>query len=266
MRTIGVLIAVLLFVVGVAGWLIRKVERVVGIAGPVVTLLCCLAAPARADASTCEPLKLRYDRADLDKATVTCREESYLAQVFPGPGAAIPHAVDDKDAPPVAAPVTDGSAPAADAPRKITIPLDDIVLDNIAPYLTKCWGTACVMPDAAVNAILINVATWKREAGAVSLGGGVALLLWADTPYASGIAAHLTGVLTDEPGRASFAMPTVGLVFARYLQVGLSRRIVDGPDSTYISVAGNLPWDLFTRATIPERAQMARAARGGDGQ
>lgn len=191
MKFLEVLIVSLLLVVGIVGWLIRKAERIVGIAGPVAALLFCLATPARAD----------------------------------------------------------------------------IVLDNIAPNLTKCWGSTCLMPDAAVNAALFNLDSKKWEAGAVSLGGGAALLLWSDTAYASGPAVHVTGVLTNEPGKSSFAMPTVGLVIARYLQLGFSYRWAsDGPSSSYLSVAGNLPWDLFTRATIPERAQMARAARGSDGQ
>jgi hypothetical protein len=137
----------------------------------------------------------------------------------------------------------------------------DINLDEIAPKLTKCWGNTCIMPDAAVNAVLFNLTTKKLEAGTVSLGGGLALLFWSDQWYASGLVGHVTGVLTQETGKSSFAMPTLGLVFLRYVEVGFSYRwSSDEPNAKYISVAGNIPWDVFTTATLPQRATAARAA------
>lgn len=140
----------------------------------------------------------------------------------------------------------------------------DINLDDIAPKVTKCWGSTCIMPDAAVNAVLFDLSTKKWEAGTVSLGAGLALLFAADQAYASGITAHLTGVLSQEAGKASFAMPTVGVIVARYFEVGYSYRFADGgPNASYISVAGNIPWDVFTKATLPQRATAARLqARG----
>ena len=137
----------------------------------------------------------------------------------------------------------------------------DINLDDIAPKLTKCWGNTCIMPDAAVNAVLFNVDSKKFEAGTVSLGAGLALLLFSDQFYASGIVAHVTGVISQEEGKSSFAMPTVGLAFLRYVEVGFSYRIASGePNTSYISLAGNIPWDVFTTATLPQRATAARAA------
>ena len=144
----------------------------------------------------------------------------------------------------------------------------DIVLDNIVPQLTKCWGTTCVMPDASVNATLFNIKSKQWEVGTTSLGAGLALLFAADSAYSSGIALDVTGVLTQRTGASSFAMPTVGLILARYLKIGYSYRIASGePNSSYISVAGNLPWDVFTTATIPTRkaaavrAESAKAAQ-----
>jgi hypothetical protein len=137
----------------------------------------------------------------------------------------------------------------------------DINLDDIAPKVTKCWGTTCLMPDAAINAVLFNLDTKKFEAGTVSLGGGLALLFFSDQFYASGLVAHITGVITQEEGKASFAMPTLGLVFLRYVEAGFSYRIATGEKNTpFISLAGNIPWDLFTPATLPQRAATARAA------
>ena len=138
----------------------------------------------------------------------------------------------------------------------------DINLDDIAPQLTKCWGTTCVMPDASVNAVVFNLDSKKWEAGTVSLGGGVALLFAADQALASGLTVHLTGVLSQETGKSSFAMPTIGVVLLRYLEVGFSRRFAsDEPNASYISVAGNIPWDVFTRATLPQRSATARASK-----
>jgi hypothetical protein len=140
----------------------------------------------------------------------------------------------------------------------------DINLDDIAPKVTKCWGTTCVMPDAAVNAALLNLSTKKWEVGTTSLGAGLALLFLADTAYASGITAHLTGVLTQTAGQSSFAMPTIGAVFLRYFEVGYSYRLSSTePNASYISVAGNIPWDVFTAATLPQRMQAARLAEAG---
>jgi hypothetical protein len=140
----------------------------------------------------------------------------------------------------------------------------DISLDDIAPKITKCWGKTCLMPDAAVNAALLNMSTKKWEVGTTSLGAGLALLFSADTAYASGITAHLTGVLTQTAGQSSFAMPTIGAVFLRYFEVGYSYRLSSTePNASYISVAGNIPWDVFTTATLPQRMQAARLAEAG---
>jgi hypothetical protein len=140
----------------------------------------------------------------------------------------------------------------------------DLNLDDIAPKITKCWGTMCLMPDAAVNAALLNLSTKKWEVGTTSLGAGLALLFLADTAYASGITAHLTGVLTQTAGQSSFAMPTIGAVFLRYFEVGYSYRLSSTePNASYISVAGNIPWDVFTAATLPQRMQAARLAEAG---
>jgi hypothetical protein len=120
------------------------------------------------------------------------------------------------------------------------------------------------MPDAAVNAALLNLSTKKWEVGTTSLGAGLALLFLADTAYASGITAHLTGVLTQTAGQSSFAMPTIGAVFLRYFEVGYSYRLSSTePNASYISVAGNIPWDVFTAATLPQRMQAARLAEAG---
>jgi hypothetical protein len=140
----------------------------------------------------------------------------------------------------------------------------DLNLDDIAPKITKCWGTMCLMPDAAVNAAMLNLSTKKWEVGTTSLGAGLALLFLADTAYASGITAHLTGVLTQTAGQSSFAMPTIGAVFLRYFEVGYSYRLSSTePNASYISVAGNIPWDVFTAATLPQRMQAARLAEAG---
>lgn len=141
----------------------------------------------------------------------------------------------------------------------------DISLDTIAPRLTKCWGTStCLMPAASVNAAMLNLSTKKWEAGTVALGAGLALLFAADTPYASGLVAHLTGVLSQEPGKSSFAMPSIGVLALRYIEVSYSYRMADGePNTGYLSVAGVVPWDMFTRATIPERAKAARMRAAG---
>ena len=137
----------------------------------------------------------------------------------------------------------------------------DINLDDIAPKVTKCWGTTCVMPDAAVNAALFDISAKQWQVGTTSLGAGLALLFVADSPYASGVTAHLTGVLTQASGQSSFAMPTIGLVLMRYLEVGYSYRFSSSaPNVSYISVAGNIPWDVFTAATLPQRMQTARLA------
>jgi hypothetical protein len=138
----------------------------------------------------------------------------------------------------------------------------DINLDDIAPKLTKCWGTTCVMPDAAVNATLFNLGTKKWEVGTTSLGAGVALLFAADQAIASGLTVHLTGVLSQEAGKASFYMPTVGIVIARYFEAGFSRRFAtDEPNANYISIAGNIPWDVFTKATLPQRVERVKAGK-----
>ena len=136
----------------------------------------------------------------------------------------------------------------------------DFNLDDVAPRVTKCWGTTCVMPAASVNAVLFDLNTKTWQAGTTSLGAGLALLFMADSAWASGLTAHLTGVLAQEG--PSFAMPTAGLVLARYFEVGYSYRFSEGSNTSYISVAGNIPWDLFTKATIPQRARAARAAMG----
>jgi hypothetical protein len=138
----------------------------------------------------------------------------------------------------------------------------DINLDDIAPKVTKCWGTTCLMPDAAVNAALFDVSAKKWQVGTTSLGAGLALLFVADSPYASGLTAHLTGVLTQTAGQSSFVMPTIGAVFMRYLEIGYSYRLSSSePNASYISVAGNIPWDVFTAATLPQRMTAARAAK-----
>jgi hypothetical protein len=138
----------------------------------------------------------------------------------------------------------------------------DISLDDIAPAVTKCWGTTCVMPDAAVNATLFNLGTKKFEVGTVGLGAGVALLFAADQAVASGLTVHLTGVLSQETGKSSFAMPTVGLILLRYLEVGFSYRLAsDEPNAKYISLAGNVPWDVFTKATLPQRVARVKAGK-----
>lgn len=140
----------------------------------------------------------------------------------------------------------------------------DVNLDDIAPKLTKCWGTTCLMPDASVNATMFNIDTKKWEAGVVALGGGAMLLFAADQDYGSGLCAHLTGKMSQETGQNSFAMWSAGAVFLRYLEVSYTRTwLSDGPASQYISVAGNIPWDVFTRATMPNRA---RAAQNKDGR
>jgi hypothetical protein len=100
----------------------------------------------------------------------------------------------------------------------------DINLDDISPKITKCWGNTCVMPDAAVNAALFDLSAKKWEVGTTSLGAGLALLFAADSPYASGAALHLTGVLTQAEGKSSFAMPTIGIVLARYFVPFQQRR------------------------------------------
>jgi hypothetical protein len=93
----------------------------------------------------------------------------------------------------------------------------DINLDDLAPKLTKCWGTTCVMPDASVNAVVFNLGTKKFEAG---------------------------------------------IVLARYFEVGYSRRFAtDEAGTNYISIAGNVPWDVFTRATLPQRSARAKLGR-----
>lgn len=136
----------------------------------------------------------------------------------------------------------------------------DINLDNVVSNVTKCWGTTCVMPDASVNATMFNLGTKKFEAGVVSLGGGAVLLFKSDQGYASGLCAHLSGLLSQEAGKSSFALWSVGAVFARYLEVSYTRSWVSSGDSSqYISIAGNIPWDVFTKATIPQRATAARA-------
>ena len=145
----------------------------------------------------------------------------------------------------------------------------DINLDDIAPKVTKCWGNTCLMPDAAVNAALFDLSAKKWEVGTTSLGAGLALLFVADSPYASGLTAHLTGVLTQAVGQPSFVMPTIGAVLMRYLEVGFSYRFAGSvPNTSYLSVAANIPWDVFTQATIPQRATRARAAmaaqKGGE--
>jgi len=132
----------------------------------------------------------------------------------------------------------------------------DIDLDSIVPRLTKCWGTTCVTPAAAVDAVLFDLQAKKWQGGVTNLGGGVALLFAADTPWASGISARVTGVLSQTG--PSFAMPSIGVVVARYIEVAYSRRFAEGPDTDYVSLAGVVPFDLFTKATIPERAQAAR--------
>lgn len=138
----------------------------------------------------------------------------------------------------------------------------DINLDDIAPKLTKCWGNTCVMPDAAVNATLFNLDTKKFEAGTVGLGAGVALLFASDQATASGLTVHLTGVVSQEAGKSSFAMPTVGVILLRYLEVGFSYRFAsDEPNAKYISLAGNIPWDAFTKATLPQRAARVKAGK-----
>jgi hypothetical protein len=137
----------------------------------------------------------------------------------------------------------------------------DLNLDDLAPKLTKCWSSTCVMPDAAVNAALFDISAKKWQVGTTSLGAGIALLFVADSPYASGLTAHLTGVLTQTTGQSSFAMPTIGLVLMRYFEVGYSYRLSSNePNASYISVAGNIPWDVFTAATLPQRMARARAA------
>ena len=136
----------------------------------------------------------------------------------------------------------------------------DLNLDDIAPKVTKCWGSTCLMPDAAVNAALFDLSAKKWEVGTTSLGAGLALLFVADSPYASGLTVHLTGVLTQTAGQSSFGMPTLGLVLMRYLEVGYSYRFsASAPNTSYISVAANIPWDVFTAATMPVRATRARA-------
>jgi hypothetical protein len=137
----------------------------------------------------------------------------------------------------------------------------DINLDDIVPQFTKCWGTTCVMPDASVDATMYNLTTKKWEAGVVSLGGGAVLLLMADQAYASGVCAHISGLLSQEAGQSSYALWSVGAVFARYLEISYTRSwLSDGAASQYISIAGNIPWDIFTTATIPQRAMAARLA------
>jgi hypothetical protein len=137
----------------------------------------------------------------------------------------------------------------------------DIVLDNIAPSVTKCWGNTCVMPDAAVNATLFDISAKKWTVGTTSLGAGIALLFASDQAMASGLTVHLTGVLSQEEGKPSFYMPTIGVIVARYFEVGYSRAFNgDGTSKGYLSFAGNVPWDVFTKATLPQRAMAARMA------
>ena len=136
----------------------------------------------------------------------------------------------------------------------------DFNLDDVAPKVTKCWGNTCLMPAASVNAVLFDLNTRQWQAGTTSLGAGLALLFWADTPWASGFTAHLTGVLSQQG--PSFAMPTAGITVARYFEVGYSYRFSEYRNTSYISLAGVVPFDLFTRLTIPERARAARAAMG----
>lgn len=137
----------------------------------------------------------------------------------------------------------------------------DIVLDEIAPKLTKCWDTTCLQPAAAVNAALYDLKAGQWMAGTTSLGAGLELLFFADQTYGSGFIAHLTGVVSQQG--PSFAMPTVGVVVFRYAEIGYSYRLQsEGENRHYLSASLTLPWDLVaTGKTLPTRAAAARAGK-----
>lgn len=153
------------------------------------------------------------------------------------------------------------AAPAEAAPVAAPLGFPDINLDDIVPRLTKCWGSTCLMPDGAINAVMFNLGTKKFEVGTASIGAGLMLLFASDSPYGSGVALHLTGVYSQD--KASWVMPTIGAVLARYVQIGYSPRWSSGePMAHFVSLAGNLPGDLFGGETIPLRkARAVRAAR-----
>jgi hypothetical protein len=118
------------------------------------------------------------------------------------------------------------------------------------------------MPDGAVNATLFDISAKKWTVGTTSLGAGFALLFASDQDLASGITVHLTGVLSQEEGKPSFYMPTVGVIVARYFEVGYSRAFNgDGTSKGYLGFAGNIPWDVFTKATLPQRVAAVRAGK-----
>ena len=137
----------------------------------------------------------------------------------------------------------------------------DINLDDIAPRLTKCWGSTCLQPAASVNAVMFDLSAKKWMAGTTSLGAGLELLFAADQAYGSGLIAHLTGVISQQG--PSFAMPTIGVVLFRYAELGYSYRVAsDAPNASYVSGSLTLPWDLLaTGKSLPVRAAAARAAR-----
>ncbi len=134
----------------------------------------------------------------------------------------------------------------------------DVDLNDIAPRLTKCWGTTCLQPAASVNAGLFDLKSRTWQAGTTSLGAGLEILFAADQAYSSGVSAHLTGTISQQ--NASLIMPTVGVVICRYAEIGYSYKLASGtPSASYLSIALTLPWDMLaTGVALPEQAKAAR--------
>lgn len=133
----------------------------------------------------------------------------------------------------------------------------DVQLDTLAPKLSKCWGTTCLQPAAAVNAVLFDLGAKKWQTGTTSLGAGLELLAASNKDYSSGATLHLTGVVSQSA--PTYLMPTVGLVLFRYAELGYSYRFASGAaNSRYLSVALTLPWDLIaTGQALPAKAAAA---------